>query len=148
MIDSNIFDFHAELNDESMNVIGNNPNSIIGSYDNTISEDIGQDTITSSMNYGHLAHDISEETGETGLSDSFYESTHKVEISNSNNISSPYDSGFDDEHPIPSYKELRNAGFTDFEAKKLYMVIMKCILTKNCMNVFTSLLTLKHHTMQ
>lgn len=33
--------------------------------------------------------------------------------------SNPYASGFDDEHPIPTYKELRNAGFTDFEANQI-----------------------------
>lgn len=31
----------------------------------------------------------------------------------------PYASGFDEEHPLPTYEELRNAGFTDFEAKQI-----------------------------
>lgn len=31
----------------------------------------------------------------------------------------PYESGFDEEHPLPTYDELRNAGFTDFEAKQI-----------------------------
>lgn len=31
----------------------------------------------------------------------------------------PYASGFDEEHPLPTYDELRNAGFTDFEAKQI-----------------------------
>lgn len=33
--------------------------------------------------------------------------------------SNPYASGFDEDHPLPSYDELRNAGFTDFEAKQI-----------------------------
>lgn len=33
--------------------------------------------------------------------------------------SNPYASGFDEEHPLPTYKELRNAGFSDFEANKI-----------------------------
>lgn len=33
--------------------------------------------------------------------------------------SSPYESGFDEDHPLPTYDELRNAGFTDFEAKQI-----------------------------
>lgn len=32
---------------------------------------------------------------------------------------SPYESGFDEDHPLPTYDELRNAGFTDFEAKQI-----------------------------
>lgn len=48
------------------------------------------------------------------------EPTNGNELSSLNQpIESPYSSGFDDEHPMPSYKELRNAGFTDFEAKKI-----------------------------
>lgn len=32
---------------------------------------------------------------------------------------SPFSSGFDDEHPLPSYEELRNAGFSDYLAKHI-----------------------------
>lgn len=30
---------------------------------------------------------------------------------------SPYESGFDAEHPLPTYEQLRNAGFTNHEAQ-------------------------------
>lgn len=30
---------------------------------------------------------------------------------------SPYESGFDAEHPLPTYEQLRNAGFTNNEAR-------------------------------
>lgn len=51
----------------------------------------------------------------------FYPSkdTTVTDILSSNIGSNPYASGFDEEHPLPSYRELRNAGFTDFEAKKI-----------------------------
>ncbi len=32
-------------------------------------------------------------------------------------VDNPYASGFDEEHPVPTYDQLRNAGFTDYEAK-------------------------------
>ena len=32
---------------------------------------------------------------------------------------SPFSSGFDEEHPIPSYEELRNAGFSDYLARNI-----------------------------
>ena len=34
-------------------------------------------------------------------------------------IDNPYESGFDEEHPMPTYDQLRNAGFSDYLANQI-----------------------------
>lgn len=117
MIDSNNFDFGTELNDDSSSVIDNNQISNFDSCDSTNFDGLGHNpTLNIEIDSFHTCG-ISHEFGLIGRCLS--ENTFENEIINSSSVSSPYDSGFDDEHPIPSYKELRNAGFTDFEAKKI-----------------------------
>lgn len=117
MIDSNNFDFGTELNDNSLSEIDNNQISNFDSCDSTnLDGSEHSPTLNIGVNSFHT-YGMSDEIGLTDISQ--YENTFENEIKNSSSISSPYDSGFDDEHPIPSYKELRNAGFTDFEAKKI-----------------------------
>ena len=53
---------------------------------------------------------------EDGMENPIYEDTTDVLGSSSH---SPFSSGFDDEHPIPSYEELRNAGFSDYLAHNI-----------------------------
>ena len=40
----------------------------------------------------------------------------------------PFSSGFDAEHPLPSYDELRNAGFSDYLARHIWQEQLQCIL--------------------
>ncbi len=39
---------------------------------------------------------------------------------------SPYDSGFDAEHPMPTYDQLRNAGFSDYLAHQITGGLSHC----------------------
>lgn len=109
--------FDVNFNNDFLDYKDNGYDSIEDSFANTISESLDPDMPLDSEYDNYNPFGSYEDT------DYRYSSLDRIdgmiEEDISNNVCSPYDSGFDDEHPIPSYKELRNAGFTDFEAKQI-----------------------------
>lgn len=67
-----------------------------------LSDDLNFDSSFDTMDWETYSYDAYMPDATIGMSDS-----------------NPYASGFDEDHPLPSYDELRNAGFTDFEAKQI-----------------------------
>lgn len=105
------------FNNDYLDYKDNGYDSIVDSFANTISESLDPDMPLDSESDNYNPFGSYENTDYRYSSLDCIDSMIAEDISN--NVFSPYDSGFDDEHPIPSYKELRNAGFTDFEAKQI-----------------------------
>lgn len=53
-------------------------------------------------------------------------------------IESPYVSGFDAEHPMPTFEELKNAGFSDHIANQILNGEKHCYSPKELFNVLYS----------
>lgn len=53
-------------------------------------------------------------------------------------FSSPFSSGFDDEHPMPSYDELRNAGFSDYLSNQILYGVDHCYSQRELFNALYS----------
>ena len=53
-------------------------------------------------------------------------------------FSSPYSSGFDEEHPMPTYDELRNAGFSDYLSNQILYGEDHCYSQRELFNALYS----------
>lgn len=53
-------------------------------------------------------------------------------------FSSPYSSGFDEEHPMPTYDELRNAGFSDYLSNQILYGVEHCYSQRELYNALYS----------